>query len=464
LLLVSATALTGLLWPSAQASSFANWPTYQFQSGHGSYNAAATAITTSSAPGLVRAWQWKPGPPTMSGQPGAGLNASPTVYNGRIYIGSKTGDFYAIDEATGAVVWKTFLGFQSKLTCNAQGIVSTATVMPDPSTGALTVYVAAPNGIVFALNAADGSVKWQNAVTKQSTTVNDYLLWSSPAVADGHVYVGLSSHCDKPLVRAGVVSLDQGSGQLLGTYYSVETGQRGGSVWSSVAVDPGDGSVFVSTGNPPKNSLKPGDAYSIVRLSPDMQKIDKWTIPVADQTFDADFGASPVLFDAVINGVSTPLVGACDKNGMYYALRRDNLSAGPVWAARMGQAGSNPNSCIGGSAYDGQYLYQGSNNTTIGGVSYAGSIRALDPSTGHPVWEVGLPNVVINTPTVNGSGVLAVGTYQTGSTTNATYLVRASDGAILKTVSSGIVFGQAVFADNYWLIPTVSKGLWAYRG
>jgi outer membrane protein assembly factor BamB len=447
----------------ASSATFANWPAYQYQSAHGSHNAAATAVTTSNSASLVKAWTWKPAAPTMSGQPSPQINASPTVYNGRIYIGAKTGVFYALDEVTGAVLWKRFLGFQGKLTCNAQGIVSTATVMPDPSTGELTVYVASPNGIVFALRAADGTVKWQTSITTTSTTANDYLLWSSPAVADGHVYIGISSHCDKPLVRAGVVSLDQESGLRLATYYSVGTGQRGGSVWSSVAVDPADGSVFVSTGNPPKNSQQPGDAYSIVRLDKNMQRVDKWTVPVADQTVDADFGASPVLFTGTIGGVATPLVAACNKNGNLYALRRANLSAGPVWTRRIGNAGTDPNACIGGSAWDGQLLYQGGNNTTIGGVAYNGSIRALNPNTGTPVWEKGLPNVVINTPTLNGSGVLAVGTYQFGSTTNSSYLMRASDGTVLRTIASGYVFGQAVFADNYWLLPTVSKGLQGFR-
>jgi polyvinyl alcohol dehydrogenase (cytochrome) len=466
-LAVVATLAGAAAAPSASApaaDAFVNWPRYQYSVEHGSHNAAATAVTTSNAPTLIKAWTWRPDAPTMSGQPSRQINASPTVVDGRIYIGAKTGVFYALNETTGAVIWKRFLGFQSKLSCNAQGIVSTATVVPDPATGVLTVYVAAPNGIVFALDAATGAVKWQTRVTTPSTTTNDFLLWSSPAVADGHVYMGISSHCDKPLVRAGVVSLDQTTGSILGNYYAVANGAKGGSVWSSVAVDPATGAVFVSTGNPVKGSQQPGDSYSIVRLNPTtMQRVDKFTIPVADQTVDADFGASPVLFTATIGGVSTPMVGACAKNGIYYALRRDNLSAGPVWSRRIGNAGTDPNACIGGSAFDGNLLYQGGNNSTINGQAVNGTIRALNPSTGAVVWERGLPNVVINTPTLNGSGVLAVGEYQFGSTTNNAYLIRASDGTILRTISSGYVFAQAVFADNYWLLPTVSKGLQAFH-
>jgi len=39
-----------------------------------------------------------------------GFLSSPTVYNGVIYIGAKNGYFYALDETTGAVIWKRFTG------------------------------------------------------------------------------------------------------------------------------------------------------------------------------------------------------------------------------------------------------------------------------------------------------------------------------------------------------------------
>jgi outer membrane protein assembly factor BamB len=445
-------------------AGFVNWPAYQFGAAHGSYNPSATAITAANAASLVQAWKWVPAPPTMTGQPVAQLNASPTVYNGRIYIGAKTGVFYALNETTGAVAWQRFIGFQPKLTCAAQGFVSTATVAPDPSTGSPTVYVGAPTGEVYALDASDGSVRWSTKVVTPSSTVNDYFLWSSPAVANGRVYIGISSACDKPLVRAGVVALNQADGAIVGTYYTEAAGQKGASVWSSVAVDPGDGSVFVSTGNP-ASKTKPGDAYSIVRLDGQtMQKTGIWTVPVSDQTSDADFGASPVLFTATIGGVSTGLVAACDKNGMLYALRRSDLAAGPVWSVRIGAAGSDPNSCIGGLAWDGSRLYQGGNSTAIGGTAYNGSLRALNPDTGAPIWQTGLHNAIISTPTVNGSGVVAVGTLSFGSTTNTAYLFNAATGAVVRTFPTrGGLFGQMTFADNYVFVPTVSGGLRAYR-
>ena len=462
------TAATGLAAPQgASGAGFINWPTYQSSSMHGSYNAAATAVTTANAGSIPQAWKWVPPGPTMPGQPSAQLFTSPTVYNGRIYMGDKTGVFFALDETTGSIIWQRFIGYQSGKTCNNLGFTSTATVAPDPTTGQLTVYVAAPTGEVVAFNASDGTVKWRMPVVSPSSQVNDYMLFASPTIDNGRIYIGTSSACDNPLVRAGVVSLRQTDGTILGSYYTQPSGQKGGSVWSSVAVDPSDHSVYVSTGNP-LNVNQVGDSYSIVKLDGlTMQKTDIWTIPPADRTADADFGASPVLYTATINGQQTKMVSACDKNGYLYAWNRENLAAGPVWRTRIGDAGTDPNACIGGEAWDGTRLYQGGNSTTIGGTTYAGSVRALDPATGHIRWEVGLPYNVINTPTINGSGVLGIGTFTYPlSTANAAYFIEAATGRILRTFTTGVnggVFSQMVFADNYVFLPSVSNGMRAFR-
>jgi outer membrane protein assembly factor BamB len=110
-------------------------------------------------------------------------------------------------------------------------------------------------------------------------------------------------------------------------------------------------------------------------------------------------------------------------------------------------------------------LYIGGNPTAINGISYQGSLRRLDPATGAVQWEIGLPNPVLTTPTVNGGGVLAVGTYggSTG-TPNAVYLVDASSGTILRTLNpGGRVFAQSVFANGYLFTASVGKRLNAYR-
>src|SRR5205823_2984874 len=239
-------------------------------------------------------------------QPKGAFDSTPIVHDGRVYIGSMPGDFYALDEASGTVIWKRFMGYQPPLTCAANGFVATATIAPDPVTGLDTIYVAAGDGSMYALNANDGSIVWQTPVAIPSTTVNDYYNWASPLVMGGRVYMGISSACDTPLVRGGVMSFDQATGAALNTWYAVPDGDVGASVWSSTA---GVGqSVYATTGN-----AKTGYGESIVRLGTDLTLQDVWQVPVAQQTHDPDFGASPTIFMAQVAGAPTTMVGACNK-------------------------------------------------------------------------------------------------------------------------------------------------------
>ncbi len=89
--------------PGAWASSsVVNWPSYLDGVSHHSYAAQATAITPSNAASLTEAWHFMPGAPPVKAL-GYALNASPTVYDGMVYIGGNNGTFYALNESTGAV-------------------------------------------------------------------------------------------------------------------------------------------------------------------------------------------------------------------------------------------------------------------------------------------------------------------------------------------------------------------------
>lgn len=457
---VNRPARNGHVVRAGSAPTAAEFPMFGYDTGHTAHNPLAVAITPALASQLVVRWKFHPAAATQSGQPGPAVNATPVSFDGTTYVGVGTGWFYALNEKTGAILWQQFMGYRTKLTCPAQGVVSSPAVVDDPQSGLPVVFVGAPDGNVYAFNAADGSIKWKSQIVTPSTTVNDYFLLSSPAVANGHVYIGTTSSCDQPLVHAGVVSLDQATGAVQHWYYTTPPGGIGGSVWSSVAVDPADGSVYVSTGNKYTKSTATGDFDSIVRLDgTTMAKVSSWTVPTSDT--DSDFGSSPTLFTAPNGqGGTLSLVGACSKNGYYYALNRASLSAGPVWSFHVGAYATDPDSCIAGAAFDGSHLYVAGPSTTINGIAYSGSIRALNPATGTPVWEVGLPDNVVGTPTVNGSGVLAVGTYALGSTTNATRLFQTSNGALLATLQTKLLFAQPVWVNDELILGTRSTGIW----
>jgi outer membrane protein assembly factor BamB len=458
---VSATAAVASFPATATAVSvpraaFVNWPAYLHGPAHSSDSAAATAISPATVGGMTLAWTWKPASPTMPGQPW-GLLASPTVFNGRIYIGADTGVFYALDEATGHVIWHRFLGFVPTLTCGRLGIVATATVAKDPVTNVLTVYVAGGDGYLYALDAATGRVVWRSVIAIPSKTVSDYYDWSAPTVAGGRIYVGVSSNCDSPLVAGGLKEYDQATGSLLAFYRTYPGHSAAPSIWSSAAVNKASGTVFVTTGNGPG-----GDSISVVRLNANgLARQDAWQVPAGQHGSDSDFGGSPTLFSAVLGGARTAMVGACNKNGTYYAWRQGNLHAGPVWQRAVGTPYTSGAQCDAAAVWDGTHLFVAANKTTINGQTYAGSIRMVDPATGAYLWERGLTGAPIGSPTLDGAGVLAVTEY---STAGQLVLINAATGSVLRTISTGPDFGQPVFADSMMLVPTRDHGLWAYQG
>ena len=64
----------------------------------------------------------------------------------------------------------------------------------------------------------------------------------------------------------------------------------------------------------------------------------------------------------------------------------------------------------------------------------------------------------MGSPTLNGAGVLAAGTYNTSDVTlNAVYLLSAANGDILTSIpeTNNIVFAQPVFAGTHLFVATV---------
>jgi outer membrane protein assembly factor BamB len=420
-----------------------DWPAYLNGPLHNSYSPAEKAITPANSAHLAQKWHFGPS---------VTFYASPTVADGAVYVGSDAGWFYKLSERTGRVLAKRFIGVQPAISCFALGVVSTATVAPDPANGRLTVYVAGPDGYLYALKASNLAVEWKSVVGGiPSRRVNNYFNYSSPTVANGKIYMGVSSNCDMPLVRGAVVAYNQVTGRQIARFYTVPRGDVGGSVWSSIAVAP-NGDVFASTGNGPPSDQLLGYSESIIKLSPDrLKQLGRFQIPLSQVAFDSDFGASPLVFGNY--------VGACDKNGVFYLLNRTSMKV--RWERQIATPPNSAAECVATPAYDGKYLYFGANTIKIKGVTYPGSIQKRLASSGRLVWERGLPNGVTGSPALDGAGVLAVGEWDLTGSANDTILVRASSGAMLTTLLQDMDFSQSVFAGN-WLFAANDNGVYAF--
>ena len=65
-----------------------------------------------------------------------------------------------------------------------------------------------------------------------------------------------------------------------------------------------------------------------MRLDPSsLAVLDSWQL--VNGFADSDFGGSPTVFSATLDGIPTDMVGACNKDGFYYAWKLDDLHDGP---------------------------------------------------------------------------------------------------------------------------------------
>ena len=437
LAVLAAVAITGPVAP-ASAATVSGWPAYLHGPMHSSYSPAETAISPASASRLNEDWR---------GPQGYYLS-SPVVADGAVFVASYTGWFYKLSQVTGAVLGRVYLGYEPKKTCVALGMVDTATVTADPVNHQDTVYVAGADGYLYAFNAANLSLKWKSVIAIPSTKTSDYFDWASPTVANGKIYIGVASGCDDPLIRGGVISYDQATGKKLAEFYTVPKGTVGGSVWSSVAVGPG-GYVYATTGNGPADAQRLSYSESIIKLAPGTLKpLGYYQLPASQLVTDSDFGGSPTIFGRY--------VGACNKNGLYYAVNQLTMTL--AWKTRIG-AGTG--GCLAAAAYNGKHLYIGGPAATIDGKYYRGSVQERDPSDGLLQWATGLPNAVLGSASLDGSGVVAVGTYDKSKTPDATYLINATTGKVIRALIEGTDFAQSAFAGGR-LFTANSTGVYAW--
>ncbi|MFA5841961.1 MAG: PQQ-binding-like beta-propeller repeat protein [Candidatus Paceibacterota bacterium] len=121
--------------------------------------------------------------------------SAPVIDEGRLYFGSDSGNFWAINQDNGNVVWNHKVGFHAK----GKYIFSSPAVFKD------TVYFGAYDGNFYALNKETGRKEW---VFMEADWIG-----SSPCVAEdlSMVFVGLEFGLWKK--QGGIVALNSSSGE-----------------------------------------------------------------------------------------------------------------------------------------------------------------------------------------------------------------------------------------------------------
>jgi polyvinyl alcohol dehydrogenase (cytochrome) len=442
MLTVAAAAFAATAAPSAAAASGPSWAMYLDNATRTGFAAGETAITPSTAPNMRLQW---------SAHAGGSVSAEPVTANGNVYWGSWDGYEHS-SSTSGTQHWQTYLGtnIDSKCAPPQTGVASSATIGAVKVGGTSTSvdFVGGGNGYFYALNAATGAVIWKQHLGATPA----HFLWSSPLLHGGSVYEGVASFGDCPLVRGEMVQMNATTGAIQHIFYTVPGGCIGAGVWGSATFDPTSGDIYFGTGNAGSCSSSEPLAVAVVELTPSLSMVGHWQIPSAQHGPDSDFGSTPTMFKATLSGTSTPMVGLQNKNGIYYAFRSGSLGAGPVWKSRIASAGECPQCGHGDippSAYDGGSLYIAGGNTHINGTFCAGSLQSLAPASGQRTWQKCLTSgpvlgAVTAVPGVafvaEGQDVLAVST-STGGTL-FTYTDSSAGSAFWgpASISNGVVY------------------------
>jgi len=136
------------------------------------------------------------------------------------------------------------------------------------------------SGRIFALNPATGALVWKTtdevARLNVANNLHEQIGYSSPLVLGNRIYVGIADHCDNPIQKGKVraVNLDSGAIDAGFNFESVndpnQANNRGGGVWTYVSGGLGNGLV-ATTGNVKSGtSSEPATnhALAMVRMDP----------------------------------------------------------------------------------------------------------------------------------------------------------------------------------------------------
>lgn len=398
--------------------------------------------------------------------------ANPVVAGGAVYLTSGDGALYALDALTGALRWKRYASATGPFHCLSptqmkKGPVGSAGVVGS------TVFFPGGDGVVYAFDAATGTPIWSTQIA--DVAGKGEFLWTSAFPLDGKVIFGVSSLHDCLLVPGRVVALDQKTGAVVATWWADAQKGPGGGVWTQPAYDPATKKLFVTTGTIAAGLTPAQQPYAdaFVALDPaTMTAVDHYTVPgtFAD---DIDFGASPTLYDTP---AGQHLIAATNKNGLVYALDRDHLSSGPLWSFRIADMSQGSSPDLGDtSIVSAPYvaatgtLFVGGGRVTLGGVTYEGSVAALDSATGALQWMIHPQGFVLAAMTTVGDLLFFGATHLVTDPTSGAvvayqgtlYGVSQATGAVVYSQPMGAIFGQPTYANGLLYVPDLKGALYA---
>jgi outer membrane protein assembly factor BamB len=310
-----------------------DWDMWGYNQQRTGFNPNETTLSPATVPGLHLQWQF-PYAATSDNAPvfasDVEVGQTPTDI---VYAGDRTGEFYAIDAATGSVLWSHDLGTIATACFGTLGATSTAFI--DRSTN--LIYAVGGSGALYAMDLGTGAVQagWPVQITQFP---NEYV-WSALAEENGELYAPVASGCDRGGTYYGrIARVNAASATVDANFYVTDgptTGVSGGGVWGwgGVSIDSTTGDVFEASGN--GVPVKPYEhflyAESVARLGSDLTlKASNYPGLVGN---DVDFGSTPILFTARKSCGQQLFV--MNKDGEVLLYSADDIASGPVDEAQV---------------------------------------------------------------------------------------------------------------------------------
>lgn len=357
-----------VLKKSATADACANWPMYGANPQRTFAADCPSGIDAQSVARLVPAWVFDTPKP---------VTASPTVVDGVVYVGAWDGVMYALDAVSGSVRWR----FQTPPAPGATygPIVSSAAVgdvaITNKLTQRLVVFGAGP--LVYALRASDGSVVWRHDASRGiAATPTEYE--SSPVIVDDLVIVGRDTHnegvAETGGIRGGVVALRAATGEQVWLFEPEldRVGSGCGGVWGSPTISPDKSTVFFGSANCPRDEFDWTPHTNAVTALQLRSGKPIWAFqPTGKPDQDTDFGATPNYF---VDKNGRAVLGAGKKDGTYYALHPS--TGKELWRRKVVEPAPNIGGFIGSPAIGQGNVFGG---TAIGSPPF---FHSLDGATG----------------------------------------------------------------------------------
>lgn len=258
-----------------------------------------------------------------------GHQSPPIVNDGIMYVTTPLNLVYAINAATGDVLWQ----YRRQLPFDLSLI--------HPTNRGLAlygdkVYMATLDSMLVALDARTGELVWEKPVADYKT---GYYMTMAPLAANGKIMVGVSG--GERGIRGFVTALDADTGDEVWKTYTIpapgepnseswpgDSWQTGGApVWVTGTYDPELNISYWGTGNagPWVGDARPGDnlyANSVIGLDVDTGELKGYHQYHWNDSWDWDEVSPPILMDVTRDGRTFPGLVHAGRNGYLWVLER----------------------------------------------------------------------------------------------------------------------------------------------